>query len=100
MKSMILNNMEKRIWKYQLEVVDVQNISMPKGAEILTIQVQYGEPCLWALVDPKEEVEKRTIEIFGTGNPILVDMEMRKYITTFNLLDGGLVFHVFENMCS
>jgi len=100
MKSMILNNMEKRIWKYQLEVVDVQNILMPKGAEILTIQVQYGEPCLWALVDPKEEVEKRTIEIFGTGNPISVDMEMRKYISTFNLLDGGLVFHAFENMCA
>ena len=89
--------MEQRIWKYQLEVTDGQNISMPKGAEILTVQVQDGSPCLWALVDPKAETEIRFIEIFGTGNPVLSDIgASRKYISTFQMLEGRLVLHAFE----
>ena len=89
--------MEQRIWKYKLEGTDGQNISMPKGADILTVQVQDGLPFLWALVDPKAETEIRFIEIFGTGNPILSDMgTSRKYISTFQMREGRLVFHVFE----
>ena len=89
--------MEQRIWKYQLKLTDGQNISMPKGAEILTVQVQDGSPCLWALVDPKAETEARFIEIFGTGSPILSDMGVsREYISTFQMREGSFVFHAFE----
>ena len=47
----------KQIWKYQVENV----IEMPKGAEILTVQVQTPfNICIWAKVDPEEtEMEKR-----------------------------------------
>ena len=70
---------------------------MPKDAEILTVQTQNGKPCLWALVDPKAETEIRVIEIFGTGHPVLSDMgTSRKYISTFQMQEGRLVFHVFE----
>ena len=57
--------------KYHLKVTDGQNILMPIGAEILTVQMEDETPCLWALVNPKAETENRFIEIFGTGNPIL-----------------------------
>ncbi len=42
----------KRVYKYELKVDDVTELQLPSGAEILTVQVQYGIPCLWALIDP------------------------------------------------
>ena len=90
--------MNRIIYKYPLEVTDVRNISLPIGAEILTIQAQNETPCLWALIDPNEKaIEIRTIEIFGTGHPVGYDMGVsRKYISTFLLRGGQLVFHAFE----
>ena len=89
--------MEKTIWKYELEITDNQNILMPIGAEILTVQMQDGTPCLWALLNPEADIEKRYIEIFGTGHPVSCDLgSARKYISTFQMSNGELVFHVFE----
>ena len=90
--------MHKSIYKYQLEVTDTQKIELPVGAEILTVQTQNEIPCLWTLVDPNGiEKETRIIEVFGTGHPVGYDMGVsRKYISTFQLRGGQLVFHVFE----
>lgn len=86
---------KKTIWKYRLKVTDEQLLEMPIGAEILTVQVQDGEPCLWALVDPDAVRENRKIYIFGTGNPLLNSISILKYISTFQQLSGKLVWHVF-----
>jgi len=90
--------MIKTIWKYPLKATDSQNISMPKGSQILTVQTQFDVPCLWALVDPAEKnTEARLIETFGTGHDLHYDMgASREYIGTFQLHEGQLVFHVFE----
>ncbi|MRM93757.1 hypothetical protein D1Z98_01870 [Riemerella anatipestifer] len=56
--------MTKVIYKYNLQVEGTQIISMPKGAEVLSVQAQHGKPCLWALVSPEteeEEVKIRTV---------------------------------------
>ena len=91
--------MEKTIWKFELETKDQNIIQMPKGAEILCIQEQYGKPCIWALVDPNEEKEVKTFEIFGTGHPVYCDMGIsRIYKGTYQLNSGALVFHVFERI--
>jgi len=88
---------EQRIYKYELEVMDNQNLRLPIGAKILTVQSQNGKPCLWALVDISAETEVRHIEIFGTGHPVLSDMgTSREYISTFQMHGGQLVFHAFE----
>ena len=87
--------MKKTIWKFPLVIKDAQIIEMPKKAEFLTVQMQNGIACLWAMVDPSEEKERRLIEIIGTGNPVEMGIE-RKYIATFQLYEGQLVFHVFE----
>ena len=90
-------NMKKTIWKFELETTDKQTLKMPVGAKILTVQTQNEKPCLWALVDPNAEKEDRFIEVFGTGHPIGCDMGVdRKYISTYQLRGGSLVFHVFE----
>ncbi len=90
--------MKREIWKYKLGVINSQIIVMPSDAQLLSVQVQNDQPCLWALVDPKKaEVEDRTIEIVGTGQEIHYDMgNAISFIDTFQLSGGALVFHVFE----
>jgi hypothetical protein len=85
-----------KIYKYTLETTDVQEIPMPEGAEILTVQMQFDEPQLWALVNPDNPPVTRVIETIGTGNPIR-EAE-RNYIGTYQLQGGRLVFHVFEQL--
>ena len=83
----------KTIWKFELPKQG--NVEMPKGAEILTVQTQNEKPCIWALVNPDAEKEERAFVIYGTGHYFqLIDY---KYIGTFQLNEGRLVFHVFES---
>ena len=91
--------MKESIWKFPMASPEQRIIEMPKGAEILTIQVQNKIPCIWALVNPENEKEKRFFEIFGTGHDMPVDMGIeRKYINTFQLNGGALVLHLFERI--
>ena len=85
----------KTIWKFPMELDGMVRINMPKGAEILTIQIQFGIPIIWALVDPKLEKGKRVFTIHGTGDPI-TDSENKNYIGTYQ--ERALVWHVFELM--
>ena len=87
--------MKKSIWKFQLEVLDMQEVQMPKGAKILTAQAQGDIPCLWAEVDAEEKVmEIRTIEIIGTGHT--VEDANRQYIGTVQLYLGAFIWHIYE----
>ena len=91
--------MEKSILKYTLQTTDTQTIKLPEGAEILTVQTQFGKPRLWALVDSRCELTDRVIEIFGTGHPVCCNTGInRKYISTYQLCDGDFVFHAFERI--
>ena len=87
--------MAKTIWKFPLYVSDTVRVNMPKGAEILTVQRQGEQACLWAIVDATAEREERVFEIYGTGNGMVQDMGIqRKYIGTFQ--EPPFVWHVFE----
>lgn len=89
--------MKKTIWKYPFEVNDEVKLTMPKGAEILTLMTQQGQPCIWALVNPDEEQVEKTFEIYGTGHPIDDNpLGERKYIGSFQVFNQALIFHVFE----
>lgn len=70
---------------------------MPYGAKLLTVQTQNGHPVLWALVDTSHQEENRTIEMRGTGHPML-NADPDKYLGTFQYLANKLVFHVFESL--
>jgi len=86
----------RTIWKFKIQTIDEQQIAMPFGAQILCVQIQNAEPYIWALIeDDSNQREERWIEVFGTGNPIGNASE-RKYIGTYQLDNGNLVFHVFE----
>jgi len=87
-----------KVYKYPLDVVDRQEVNMPKGATILCCQVQIVRPCLWATVDPDAPLEPRTIFVVGTSHDIPFDLATVRYIGTFQNLDGALIFHVFEQV--
>lgn len=85
----------KKVFKYPLEMRDVQQIELPSLSEILTVQAQHGEAMLWALVNPDiTSTEMRSIRIAGTGRTL--DEPHLKYISTFQIMGGSLVFHAFE----
>jgi hypothetical protein len=85
----------RTIYKYQLAVQDAQTVVMPPSAVLLTVQVQYDIPWLWALVDPKNPPsELRTLLTCGTGQP--VPNKAGRYLGTYQLYSGEAVFHVFE----
>lgn len=83
------------IYKYPVRVTDINKVEMPKGAKVLSVQMQRGVPCIWALVDPAAEMETRMFFMFGTGHPVEYAEGLR-FIGTFQLVDRELVFHLFE----
>lgn len=92
--------MDKTIYKYQLKVEGIQKIELPTGSKILTVQNQAETACMWCLIDRDIETkETRVIEILGTGHDVFDDeITERKYINTFQLQGGALVFHAFERI--
>lgn len=85
----------KTIYKYELSVEDEQIIEMPYLHQILSLQVQYGKPCIWVLVDLSvSTMENVKFVTYGTGHQ--VKPEIDKYVGTYQLNDGLLVFHVFK----
>lgn len=86
--------MSKSIWKFPLDIEDRVRIPMPAGAQFLSVQVQGETPCLWALVDPDVEKTMRYLDVYGTGQG-LPDNPGR-YVSTFQMMGGRLVFHAFE----
>lgn len=84
-----------KIFKYPLEIRDRIVIQMPIGAVLLHVDVQREMPCLWAAVDPEEADEGRVIYVRGTGHE-LGRVAVSKYVGTFQMLDGELVWHVFD----
>lgn len=88
--------MTRSIYKYELRVDDEQIVQLPRGAQVLCVQTQRERPCLWCLVDVDAPIEPRTFRIYGTGHPFDRDPLDTRYIGTFQLRGGQLVFHVFE----
>lgn len=80
----------KTIWKFEPVLEVSQAISMPAGAEILSVQVQNGEPCIWAKVDRDAPLVPRLIEIVGTGHYA----PDHPYIGTVQT--GEFVWHFFD----
>ena len=88
----------RKIYKYSLALTDTQFVELSLGAEILTVQMQGDRLCLWAMVNTLPDAIKKNkrIEIIGTGNPIPIgDL---KYISTFQMMNERLTYHVFENI--
>jgi len=82
----------KTIWKTQLKPSDVQEISVPEGAEFLTAREQHEQICVWFRCDPLAPKVKAKVAIVGTGHEAPED---GRYLGTASLQGGLMMFHVF-----
>ncbi len=71
-------------------------LRMPKGAQVLGVHLQYGDPQIWALVDPAADKEERYFRAYGTGHTV-VEPESLTHIGTVLMHEGRLVVHYFED---
>ncbi len=96
---------ERTIYKYPLgssapfgHSVSAQTpftLNMPAGAIVLTVQEQNGEACVWALVNPNNDIQPREFYLAGTARACDA-VDGATYIDTFQLQSGELVWHLFE----
>jgi len=88
----------KTIWKYKLSP-DLTDLEIPGGATVLSVDEQFGHVCLWVEVDPSNQLVTRSFQTFGTGHPIHDFAGItRKFIGSVKLMDGALIFHVYERI--
>ena len=81
------------IYKYLLNTGSTV-VPVPKGGVVLSAQEQFGDVCVWVVVDTDREFEDRHFEVFGTGH--FMSEGERDFIGTVQLMGGSLIFHVFE----
>jgi hypothetical protein len=86
------------ILKYALPFQADTFLDMPEGAEVLTVQVHEGQPILYVLVDPTNEVRRVRFTMVLTGKPF--DATHAFYVGTFQIMNAGLVFHLFRDSAS
>jgi len=87
--------MVNSIYKYPLFITDRQLITVPKGSVPLAVQYQRTTLCLWVWVDKDEPSIEQLVYVYGTGNPILEQIEDVKYVGTAQDPILPLVWHVF-----
>ncbi len=82
------------IHKYPLAIDDNLIIEMPQPAEIIHVGLDPAQrPCVWAVVDPAEEMTSRTLYVVGTGHPM--PAKAQTHIGSF--VQGPFIWHVFTS---
>lgn len=89
----------KTIYKYNLGIPHhnlVCDITLNKGAKILSAQIQQNNLVVWAIVNPKNAMKTKTFHVYGTGFEMeAYDKKHYEYISTVQT-SQGLVWHLFE----
>lgn len=84
------------IWKFSLPTAPMSYyLEIPKGAQLLSVRVQFGRPYVWAVVDPEAESESRKVISVMTGSST---GQLGPYIGSALLDAGGFVLHYFEDL--
>ena len=88
----------KRVFEYPLTLEAEQNITMPLSAELLGLQVRGEIAVLWAIVDHQNRDTQRRVYLVATATPGRGDppLDKARYIGTFQLAGGDIVYHVFD----
>lgn len=88
------------VWKYRIPIMDTFELTVPEFANPLDVQVIGDVPYMWMLVDDEEGAQTRRYQLRGTGQPVDHDDTKPElnYVGTFQLGEGALVFHLFEEL--
>lgn len=87
----------KKIFKYKLNLLDQQEVELPKWSTPLSVQMQNGELQMWVLIDTNEPTITANVTIYATGDTLpdnfYVGREHNLFLGTAQ--DGRFVWHVF-----
>jgi hypothetical protein len=83
----------QRVYKYAVESGRFKHL-MTDRVDMLDVQLQHGDPQLWALVDVSATPQWRHFVTVGTGWEI--PERIVGHVGSFQVEGGALVFHVFE----
>jgi len=93
--------MKQVIYKYPLELTDLQAINLTEGyfGRILDVQDQNGQLQCWVLqweIEGQKPKTRFEIAIVGTGNTPPEDIVTEYgYLKTLQIADGRLIWHIF-----
>lgn len=85
----------RTIYKYKLEITGEQTLQIPLDGRMLSVQIQFEEPFLWAEVETEAPMKNVKIHCFGTGEPLPTYAKKLSYIGTVQMRKGTKVFHFF-----
>ncbi len=97
-----MSQIPRTIFKYRLQPVHEQSITVPVDSIIRHLGVQHGEICLWVeqyfpngevMLDVRDIITVGTGEIFFNKNPS--DLS---YLGTVQLYGSDLILHVYERL--
>ena len=84
-----------KIYKYQLEITDRQDLYLPKNSRVLSAKEQDGILCVWVQLNEAELEDKYTFYIFGTGTSPDMSVKLSTAYVDSVIMANGLVWHVF-----
>jgi hypothetical protein len=91
----------KAIYKYPIPTKEKYVIELPKDSRIIRVEDVDGLFFLWAIVEIDEDhpKEKRCLEFYKTGQPIITPIENLIFLGTCKLfIMQELCLYVFENV--
>lgn len=84
------------VWKSNLHIAaGVQDLALPKGAEILTAREQGENIAIWYRCDEEAAMEKRRFVVVPTGGTAPTP-EGAAYLGQAQMEGGMYIFHIFE----
>lgn len=87
----------RNIYKYEVVIDDQFEVSLPRNAVFLSVQLQHGVPQMWWLVDPNVAAHPRKFRVRGTGHQFQENPhETEAHLGTFQMNNGNLVWHLFD----
>ena len=86
----------RKIFKYELELVDEQYLTVPESAKFVSVIEQNDMPVLYAIVDPTEIHVQTRVLIRGTGHDIDEgDLLSHECLGSVETNEKRLVWHIF-----
>jgi hypothetical protein len=73
-------------------------LRLPCDAKFLDVQIQFGKPVAWFLVDDSQPYVFTYFGLGTTGNEIAPSTARKKYLGTFMMGNDNLVFHLFGDV--
>ena len=83
------------IWHYDIPLNEVVDLVLPRNATIFDLMLFENSIRLFVLCDEDAPPQKRQILLFSKED--YLEYQDVQYLGTVSLIDGNIVFHVFEN---